>query len=199
VRRTAVIGRPNAGKTAFTISFATYLGFQTLRFVRRQAEGSVELELSAEAAKGDLVSPLPHKTTQIQSLELECTVGKGKRQFELFDTCGLMEGIHPEGEIRLAMAQSLMLLRDADLVMHIIDAALIGKDQSSLGVLEEELATWGRTRGNHLILANKMDLASANQGLRTIERHFSALPIIATSARTGQGFREVKKYVLRIL
>ncbi len=110
-----------------------------------------------------------------------------------------MEGIHPEGEIRLAMAQSLMLLRDADLVMHIIDAALIGKDRSSLGVLEEELATWGRTRGNYLILANKMDLASANQGLRTIEHHFSALPIIATSARTGQGFREVKKYVLRIL
>lgn len=199
MRSTAVIGRPNAGKTAFTISFATYLGFQTLRFVRQQAGRSVELEMSAQVAATDLVSPIPHKTTSVQSLELECAVGKGKKQFQLLDTCGLMEGIHPAGDIRLAMAQSLMLLRDADLVMHIMDAALVGRDQSSLGVLEEELATWGRTRGNYVILANKMDLASAREGLRAIERHFSSLPIIATSARTGQGFREVKKYVLRIL
>lgn len=197
--RTAVIGRPNAGKTAFTISFATYLGFKTLRFVRQEAEGRVELELSEVAAKAELISPLPHKTRQVQALELECAVGKGKKQFELLDTCGLIEGIHPETEIRLAMAQSLMLLQDADLIMHIIDAAEVGRERGRPGTLEQELATWGRTRGNYVVLANKMDLASAKEGLAIIEHHFSALPIIATSARTGQGFREVKKYVLRVL
>ena len=41
MRRTAVIGRPNAGKTAFTISFATYLGFQSLRFVKQNVEGKL--------------------------------------------------------------------------------------------------------------------------------------------------------------
>ena len=200
MRRTAVIGRPNAGKTAFTISFATYLGFQSLRFVKQTVEGeAVELELSQEAAAASLVSPTPHKTTSIQALELECAVGKGKRQFALLAACGLVEGIHPERNIRLAMAQSLQLIKDADLVLHVIDAAAVGRNQDSFGVLEEELASWGEARGNYLLLANKMDLPAARAGLAAIQSFFSALPVIATSARTGQGFKEVKKYVLRIL
>jgi 50S ribosomal subunit-associated GTPase HflX len=194
-----VIGRPNAGKTAFTISFAAYLGFQSLRFVRYAAGETVKLEMTTDVATRDLVSPSPHKTTSVQTLQLECAVGKGKRQFELLDTCGLVEGIHPQRDIRLAMAESLLLLKDADLVMHVIDAAAVGSDQGSMGSLEEELAGWGCTRGNYVILANKMDLAASQSGCEAIRRSFSQLPVLAISARTGQGFREVKQYVLRVL
>lgn len=196
--QTAVIGRPNAGKTAFTISFATYLGFQSLRFQRRDLTESVAVEYSTELARAELVSPLPHKTTQLQALELECAVGKGKRGFELVDTCGLMEGVHPQEQIRRAMAQSLLLIRDAALVLHLIDAAELGRGKE-LGALERELATWGEKRGNFLVLATKMDLAGARGGLEKIKDFFSQLPVIATSAVSGLGFREVKKYVLRVL
>ena len=199
MKRCIVVGKPNAGKTLFVLNFAAYLRARSVTILFEDPAGArISKTYEIGAAVKDLVGPKPHTTRRLQSIVLELQVGKGRKPVELVDTTGFSEGIHADGEIRKAMAQTLAALRRAGIILHIIDAASIGKAGApeALGEADYQVARFAQSRGGYCILANKMDLLEAKEGLAKLSREFPDSLIIPISALRSEGFREVKRFVL---
>lgn len=200
MKKCIIIGQTNVGKTVFAIQFARFVGVEELTVAFQDPAGkSWSHSYTASQALAALASPDPHQTRCLQAICLELPVAKGFKRFEIVDTSGLIEGIHAEPEIRRAMAQTLSLVRTADLILHIIDAAEVGKSGAveALGEVDYQVAQFAQMRGAYALLANKMDLPGATAGLVRIRREFVGHPIIPISALHQHGFREVKRFVWR--
>lgn len=201
MKRCIIIGQPNVGKTMFALQFALFLGVAETRMAFAEAGGRRwERAVAVADAVASLTGDDPHRTRQLQSLLLDLPAGKGRRQFELVDTSGLVDGIHPDPEIRRAMAQTLATVRDAHLVLHLLDAAAAGRSGvQALGEVDYQVAQFAQMRGGYLLVANKMDLPEAAQGLRIIRKEFVGHPIAPVSALYRQGLDQVKAFVWRHL
>lgn len=200
MNRCVIIGQPNVGKTLFALQFAEYLGMMKARIAFAEAGGRRwEAAYSVAAALTDLTSSEPHHTRQLQSLTLELPAGKGTKRFELVDTSGLVDGIHPDVAIRRAMAQTLSTVREAKVILHVVDAAALGMAGAInvIGQVDYQVAQFAQMRGGYLVLANKMDLPGAVDGLARLRREFVGHPIAPISALHKQGFKEVKAFVWR--
>ncbi|MCL6453751.1 MAG: 50S ribosome-binding GTPase [Alicyclobacillus sp.] len=210
MRRSLVIGSANVGKTLFCIHFARYLGLRQLRWFVEQADGTTEQrQLAVEEAVRLLSGPAAHRTRQLQTVSLDVPRGKVNRQVLLTDTTGLAEGIHTDPLLREAMAQTLQALAEAQVILHIVDAARIGTSADKAGdvgraaravgwsPVDEQLADYGQAVGGYLILANKMDLPGAKQGYQFLRKRYSKQRVVPISALTGSGFREVRQHVWR--
>lgn len=191
-----VVGRPNAGKTLFSLRFAEYLGARELRLVISGAAGDEGRRLAPEEGARELVGPEPHRTRRPQTLELEVRVGKSRRRLQLIDTTGLVDGIHGDPSIRQAMADSLAAVRRSNLILHVIDAAQAGRSGAEApSAVDYELAAFGATRPGYAILANKMDLPESAAGLARLRRAFASYALFPISALKGIGFDGVKRFV----
>lgn len=202
MKRCIVIGQPNAGKTLFALHFAEFLGVTVARISFADAGGRRwQAAYPVAHALTSLTSATPHHTRQLQSIALELPAGKGTKQFELVDTSGLVDGIHPDVSIRRAMAQTLSAVREAAVILHVVDAAALGRSGSVnvIGEVDFQVAQFAQMRGGYLLLANKMDLAGAQEGLERLRREFVGHPIAPISALHRQGFHEVKLFVGRHL
>lgn len=200
MRRCIIIGQPNVGKTLFALHFAQYLGMVRARIAFAEAGGKRwEAAYPVADALTTLTSAEPHHTRQLQSLMLEFPAGKGTKRLELVDTSGLVDGIHPDAAIRRAMAQTLATVREAKIILHVIDAAAVGMNGGVkvIGEVDYQVAHFAQMRGGYLLLANKMDLPGAEEGLNRLRREFVGHPIAPISALRKQGFREVKAFVWR--
>lgn len=198
MRKCIVIGRPNAGKTLFVIRLAEFFGARELDLsLIDPSGGKKQLVVSIEQAIDDLSGPTPHQTLRLQSVQIDLPVGKGFKKFELIDTSGLIDGIHQDRSVRYAMAQTLAAVRDADLIFHVIDADKAGESgvARAIGDVDYQVAQFAQVRDAYLILANKMDLPKAAQGLERIRREFPAHVILPISALHVQGFKEVRRFV----
>ena len=198
--RCLVIGKTNVGKSAFVLHFARYLGMTSVQVTSEDPEGRrCQRAYAVDAAVRDLSSACPHQTRCLQSITLQLPAGKGTKQLELVDTCGLIEGIHADLQVRRAMAQTLAHVRQAQIILHMVDAARAATAGAieAIGEVDYQVAQFAQMRGGYLILANKMDLPQAAAGLALIKREFSGHIILPISALHGQGFREVKRYVWR--
>lgn len=200
MNRCIIIGRPNVGKTLFALHFAEYLGLALARISFAEAGGRRwQTDYSVPGALDDLTSPKPHHTRQLQSLTLQMPAGKGSKQFELVDTSGLVDGIHPDETIRKAMAQTLATVREAKVILHMMDAAAVAQKKGieAIGEVDYQVAQFAQMRGGYLLLANKMDLPAAQAGLIRIRDEFRGHPVAAVSALYKQGFQEVQSFVRR--
>lgn len=204
MKRSLVIGNANVGKTLFCLRFAYYMGLRQVRmFVERTDGKSEERFLTIDEAKKLLSSPQAHYTRDLQTIVLDVPRGKSSRQLLLTDTTGLTEGIHPDANIRQAMAQTLEALTDAQVILHVVDAAKLGSESGGTGKshawkpVDEQLAEYSQGNGGYLILANKMDLPGAKAGYQQLVKRFSKHRVFPVSALYGDGFREVKQYVWR--
>jgi len=65
--------------------------------------------------------------------------------------------------------------------------------------VDYQVAQFAQMRGGYLLLANKMDLEGAQEGLARLRREFVGHPIAPISALHKQGFHEVKAFVGRHL
>jgi len=212
MKRGLVIGRTNVGKTLFCIQFAEYMGLRDLQWLIERTDGRTEQRrMSLSEAKSTLSDATSHRTRSLQSLRLELPRGKGSRQLLVTDTTGLADGIHPETRVRESMAQTLLALIESPVVLHIVDAAKIGKEGGELNSsskrplgsgwsnLDEQVAALAAHRPGYLILANKLDLPGARSGYRMLSNYFSRHKVIPVSALQGTGFREVKQHVWRMV
>lgn len=193
----AIVGRPNSGKTLFTLNFADYLNCKTVDITFRACDGSVNCRhYSVGEAKRDLCSPQQHKTRTVQSMILKIPVGKTTTNFKLTDTCGIAEQIHKEEAIRRGMAQTLSLLRSTDFIIHIIDltTATASYLQSDAN-LDREIYNYGIARNRYVLLANKIDIPAARDNLASLSGEFNQAALIPISALYNQGFQAVKSYV----
>lgn len=117
-----VIGKTNVGKTLFVINFAVYLGVKKIRFTLVDSLGRQHSrDYPPELARKYLTGVKPHHTRCLQSITLKFSVGKGQKRLILTDSTGLKDGIHPKGDIRKSMAQTLNALLEADLIIHMVD------------------------------------------------------------------------------
>jgi tRNA modification GTPase len=108
---------------------------------------------------------------------------------ELIDTAGLRE---TSDEIEnIGITKSREAMADADLVLMVIDGA-------SPHPHPEDASTLASMTGRPvLIAANKLDLCTSDPGTTSLELQ-QDIPIVRTSAITGEGLDELRRSILRI-
>jgi len=195
-----IIGKPNVGKTLFFLNFAEYMGLSSVTMSLVDPDGTENLlTYPIERARELLVGESAHTTQRLQLLTFRLPAGKRYKEVRLVDTSGLTEHIHEDASIRRAMGQTLRAFREAALVLHVIDASTVGREDAveAMGQLDLQLAQYGPLRAPYLILANKIDLPWARTGLRLIEHKFAGdnVRIVPISALQKQGFREVRSFL----
>lgn len=207
-RPSLVIGRTNAGKTLFCLQFAKYLGIRELQWLMERTDGAtLRKRVNIDEAVSTMASPDKHTTRQLQSMYVDVPRGKTSRQLIVTDSTGLSEGIHEDNTVRLAMAQTLRTMVDAQLILHVVDANTVTgmndvkkkAERPQFMALDHQLVQFGLTRPGYVILANKMDLPGADLGYKALRRTFPKLTIFPISSLTGSGFQEVKRYVWRLV
>lgn len=201
MREVVVVGQPNAGKTLFLLNFAAYTGVSVADLALRADDGTTAARsLPLSVARRNLVDAARHKTQVVQSMELRFPSGKTARLARVSDTPGLADTISTDAALRKAMAAALEALRRADVVLHMIDAAFVGRNgEAAIAAVDREVADYGFARGPYALLANKQDLPLARSGTQLLRRVFPGRRIIPVSALQRRGFREVKLFVWRHL
>lgn len=162
---------------------------------RDGAARCVSLPLSH--AKRAFVDPAPHKTRELQSVDIRLPAGKRGRTLRLTDTPGLEDGVPGQPSLRAAAALALAALRRAGLVLHVLDAALIGRGEAEPGPLERQIAAYASARAPYAVLANKIDLPWGRVGAARVAASFPGRRVIPVSALRGHGFREVRSFLAR--
>jgi len=198
LKKCTIIGKTNVGKTVFLINFAEYLGLKTLEIEKLNTDGIKGREkISSRAALSSLVDGKTHKTKNIQAVAIDIPLGKGKKKIQLVDTAGLIDDIHPDSNVRKAISQTLSVVRESELILHIIDASAVDKKElpNAMGMVDYQVAQFAQLKRGYVILANKMDLPGAKDGLKKITQEFSGHLIIPVSALHKTGFKEVKTFV----
>lgn len=197
-----IIGMPNVGKTCFTLNFAEYLGLKKIRMTIKQPAGFMATQTyEIQEAREELVSTAPNKTRSLHSMDIDLPLGKGKGRLSLIDSCGLAEGIHPDYEIRKAMAQTIGQIRESEIVLHVVDLLQVVRPGMSphLPLIDEHILNYISPRQAYAILANKMDMSGTEVGLAFLESTLKKIRVIPISALYQKGFREVKSFVWRNL
>ncbi|HEX4321769.1 MAG TPA: tRNA uridine-5-carboxymethylaminomethyl(34) synthesis GTPase MnmE [Acidobacteriaceae bacterium] len=171
----AIVGRPNAGKSSV---------FNAL----------VERDRA-------IVTAIPGTTRDTVSERISL----GGIPLELVDTAGLREAAD-EAE-RLGIARSREALADAAIVLIVIDAAEIGPTEK---IHPQNRALIESVEGRSaLVVLNKYDLILQSSESQSSESQSSEpvdsadlisvdLPVIATSAVTGQGLAELREAILKL-
>lgn len=191
-----VIGRSNVGKTAFVLNFAEYLGLNRVEIIFNYPDGfSTKQAFRLDHARQELIGSGQHKTRCLQAVEITVPAGKTKKTILLTDSSGFSEGIPGDQAVRRAAAQTLLEIKRAPLVLHMLDAS----SQGAVGEVDRQIASYADTRGGYVILANKMDLPQAREGLERIRRQFTRQLVIPISALYKRGFKEVKAIVAHSL
>lgn len=195
--RSLIIGMPNVGKTCFTLNFAEFLGLKQIRLTIKQPAGFMATQTYEIAeAREELISAEPNKTRSLHSLDLELPVKKGKGTLTLVDSCGLSDGIHPDYEVRRAMAQTISQIRESEIVLHIVDLTVVANDSKMrLPMIDSLILNYVSQKQAYAILANKIDVRGTEQALEHLQSDFHKLTIIPVSALYQTGFREVKSFV----
>jgi hypothetical protein len=202
VKTCMVLGRTNVGKTLFCINFAEYIGLSKIDVYFQHPDGSKrQRKFDIAEARHELSGLGQHRTRCLQSIQLELPQGKGSRQFMLTDSTGLAEGIHPNRDIRYAMAQTLEELRFADCILHMVDVGVSANSDSNPDIsdIDRHISEYGQTRFGYALLVNKVDLPGSEQKVKWIQQELKPKALIPISALYRKGFREVKEYVWRMV
>ncbi len=193
-----VTGMPNVGKTCFVINFAEYMGLKELKFHVRQIAGYTSISsYTPGEARDKLISVQSNFTRDIQSINLEIPAGKTIKNLAIIDSCGLSDGIHPDAEVRQAMASTIKLIRASNLILHMIDITNIKNDEDNnlLLPIDRMILNYASEKKNYAILVNKIDLNYAAKNLQLFKKSIKGKLIIPISALYQKGFKEVKRLV----
>lgn len=199
VKNCLIAGRANVGKTLLLLNFAEYCGVKEIELRVQFPQNAAEqiLRFPLPVARARLVGMDSHLTRCLQSMELSLPKGKGRRNFRLVDSTGLTDSVHTDSEVRLGMAQTLRMLRQADIIIHVLDAAAVGETDvtNPLSDIDLQICRYAPLRCPYLVVANKIDLPWAAAGLATIQRFLPHHKVVPVSAMDRTGFREVKAFV----
>lgn len=195
--RCLILGRPNVGKTCFTLNFAEYLGLKKIKMTIQQPAGYMATQtFGIKEAREELISTEPNKTRSLKYIDLNLPMGKGQGQLTLIDSCGLADGIHPDVEIRKAMSQTIRQIRESEIILHIIDLSKLEYDKLlKISIIDDMLLKYVQSSQAYAILANKIDLEYTRKGLDFLRKEFKKILIIPVSALYQLGFREVQSFV----
>lgn len=190
MRECLIIGKPNTGKSLFFVNFARYLGVTHFRL------GPEKPPLAAARAAEELVTPTPHHTRRLLRVILSTPSRNGQITL-LTDSTGLTDHALAAIEIRKAMVDTLRAFRRAAIILHLVDVTAAAGSPTAPGTVDRELAELARRKAGYALLANKMDLPGAREGLKSLGRLGLPGPVIPVSALEGSGFPEVRHFLLR--
>ncbi|MEW6044898.1 MAG: GTPase domain-containing protein [Bacillota bacterium] len=197
-----VVGRPGVGKTLFVLRFAQWCGHRRLVVRRRAQEPDdgewVEMDLSAAVAQ--LVGTGTPTTRQIQHLDVEWRHAKRQVTVRLVDTVGLTAQIHPDPALRRSMAETLALVMESRIVLHVVDGPGTARAPERLldeDDLDAQLGRYGERRGGYAVLVNKLDLPGGRAGLESVRRAWPRRTVLGISALEAWGFAAVRKFLQR--
>src|SRR5450631_3814937 len=118
------------------------------------------------------------------------TVSIGGIPVRLVDTAGIRDALDEAESI--GVRKSMEALADADMVLVVLDAAQSADDDAAR---RGDTALVSRAaRGPGIVVQNKIDLATSARLLPD-----GGLPVVMTSALTGQGIAELRTEILRLL
>lgn len=190
MKRVLVVGRPNVGKTLFTLNFAEYLGRRRLEVCLSPRDGVPTIRTYTPAqARAELVDDRPHRTLCSQSVVVGLARGKTVHRVVLVDSTGLTDEVHPSSVVRRAMADTLRRLMEAELVLHLVDPL------GPLSGVDRDILRYGQTHAGYAVLANKMDLPGRGEHLDELVRAADPARVFGVSSLTRAGFDEVKAFV----
>ena len=199
MKKTVIIGRPNAGKTLFMINFAQYLGINRIYLTQEFPDGKIlNKEMSIESARKSLSSNQEFKTQCVQKIEIKIPVYKGRKHLKLIDTSGFDDGIHPSLKVRNGIIQTLEKINEADVILHIIDISLL-LNKHIISQIDRQIINFGMTKRGYTLLPNKIDLDNNKQGLKILKSEYPNRYMIPISAKYSYGFDEVKSFVIRCI
>jgi predicted GTPase len=192
LRESLVIGRPNVGKTLFTVNFAEFLGQRRLEVMFRPRDGAAYTRIyTIPQARAELVDDTPHRTLILQSIIIKVPKGKSLRKVVLTDSTGLTDDVHPSSAVRRAMADTIRGVTGALVILHLIDPVV------GITGIDLDIARYGKTVEGYVVLANKMDLPGRAERLADIARLVAPAPVLGISALRKTGFGEVRAFVRR--
>jgi tRNA modification GTPase len=150
----------------------------TLAIVGRPNVGKSSLFNRLVERERAIVTATPGTTRDLVSE----TVALGGIPVKLVDTAGI-RAAHDEAE-SLGIKKSYEALADADLVLVVLDA-------SQPRTSEDDALLHSAQQRPHIVVANKLDLASRN------EKRETKNGFIGTSATTGEGVPELREQILK--
>ena len=195
-----IIGKTNVGKTLFAINFAEYLGCKVIKVTSIYPDGrQIENSFTIREAILQLTNEKPHKTRCLNKIAVTIPVGKKKKHVMILDSTGIIDGIHPESNVRKAISQTLAKIRECKIILHMIDVSnVINRGLvNSLGEVDYQIANFAQMRTGYVMLANKIDIPGSETGLNKLREEFPANLILPISALYKRGFKEVKDFVIR--
>jgi tRNA modification GTPase len=165
----AIVGRPNVGKSSL---------FNRL----------VERERA-------IVTAMPGTTRDLVTE----TVALGGIPVRVVDTAGIREALERDGERErerldeaehIGIRKSMEALADADLVLVVLDSG------AGLTAVDRELLADVAGRAA-IVVHNKADLVAGGELPQTANQPAPGLPVVRTSALTGEGIAELRAEILR--
>ncbi len=175
------------GKTLLLVNFGAYLGATDVTL-----EGGKPAKMSLDDARRQCVSYVAHK----QIAPLTVSLGPAKNSeydLDLVDTPGMVDGISRDPKVRHAMGQGLEAMFRAQVILVVLDGG-----EQTVTPLDDSLVGLANQIAPTIIVDNKAD---GPRGVRhgAHREHFSDHAVLAVSALTRRGFRELKQrlYSLR--
>ena len=161
----------------------------TLAIVGRPNAGKSSLFNALVERERAIVTAIPGTTRDTVTER----IALGGIPLELVDTAGLREASEASDEVeRLGIVRSREALADAAIVLVVVDASQLGAS-GALHQDERELIEAVQDRAA-LIAVNKCDLAAKIPELP----EGTEIPVLLTSAVTGQGIAELRTAILRL-
>ncbi|WP_041643931.1 GTPase domain-containing protein [Mahella australiensis] len=186
-----LIGKPNVGKTLLLLNLAKFLGNKTIKLHFINADGnSMAKVYDIEVAKHYLCNRQPFSTMGIQWARINV----GRQYIELVDTTGLTNDMPEAIDLRSAMAQTIIFIKNASILLHVVDASALSSQTLPIDDIDTVLSdTFGRN-DNYLMLVNKIDMMDRTDGLSnkvTQAFNVSDDKIIYVSALNKTGFNGI--------
>lgn len=199
MKKCMIIGRPNAGKTSFFISFIESLGIRRCRIATKSPEGKLEGRgYPIDLAYKFLVSQTPFKTKGLQEMRLSLKKSRGSVEVALIDSGGVSDSGSTITEIKASMLLTLTALQEAEIILHIIDASTVNPEKASAPEsIDNQINSFGKWKGAYCILSSKMDLSESIGGLEILEKNYANSYIIPISSVSNMGLKEVRDFVVR--
>ena len=173
-------------------------GTRTTQRASRQRAGipGVAIAGYTNAGKSSLLNAMTQAGVLVENAlfaTLDPTVRKTRtphgREYTLADTVGFVR--HLPHELVKAFRSTLEEVRDADLILHVVDGA-DEAPEDQISAVREVLAEIGAQNVPELVVINKSDVADSDTLARLLRREPHA---VVVSARTGAGLAELAEAI----
>lgn len=187
-----LVGRPGSGRSTLLTALLRSCGCRSLPVTTWLPGGSAcrwRVRLPEEERRVHRLRP----PAGFLGVELPASaLGLPGRRWTFLEPPGIEEEVPHDHAVRQGMAEALARLLTSDVFIHVVDGAGTGERGE---VANADLALWhlGSQRPRYLVVVTRMDCVSSVVGFGLIRQLDARASLVACSARTGQGLRQLRR------